>query len=262
MGARKLRVKPPPGQLVSVHVETIKNVFRPEVLFDMKPILDLARGMGTMIRRRVRDRGVSGRGGRFSEYPGRKPRKTPVPGNRKPSKLYMEIDPYWAPAHYPQGADRTQLSHPTREGKDAPLKTKKHPGARAYPSRKEYQQAIAGKPTKKFKIMGQFWEGLRVRPVRAGYVKLAFFKSSFTDRLKKKKLANRTKAVGMNKHETVSILQPSRKEMRWANRYCQLYVTSAFLNSQGAQELRIKALRSGARIEKVIKSLAKQMGAM
>ena len=260
ISGRKINVKEPPGLGVTVHVETIKNVFRPEVLFEMKPLLDLARGMGTMIRRRVRNRGVSGHGGRFRPYQGRRDRKTPAPGNRTKPHLYETLNPFWAPSHYPQGAESTQLSHPTRSGKDTPLITKKHKGARAYPSRKEYQQAIAGKPTKKFKIMGDFWTGLRVRPVRAGYVKLAFFKSSYTDRLKKKKLANRTKASGMNNGESVSILQPSKKEMRWANEYCRLYMTSAFLNSQGAQELRIKVLRSGARIEKTIKALAKRMG--
>ena len=108
--------------------------------------------------------------------------------------------------------------------------------------------------------MGDFWTGLKARPVRAGYVKLAFFKSSYRDALRKKKVANRTKAVGMNKHETVSILHPTQKEMKWANDYCRLYITSAFLNSQGAQELRIKAFRAAARIEKRIKAFAKKFG--
>ena len=258
LAAKRMRIKDAPGVGVTVHVKTIKNVFLPEVLLDMKPLLDLARGMGTLIRRRVRDQGRSAVGA-FSPYPGRKKRKTAAPGKRKNTHLYEQLDPYWAPSHYPQGANRTQLSHPTSAGKRVPLTSEKHPGARAYPSRLEYQIAIAKRPQKRFKIMGEFWTGLRVRPVRAGYVKVAFFGSSYKNHMRRKKLSNRKKASGMNKHERVSILQPNQKEMEWARRYCRLYVTSAFLNSQGAQELRIKVLRSGARIERTIQALAKRM---
>ncbi len=251
-----------PGLAIQINIHKIKDVFTDEVLMDMKPITDLARALGTLIRNRVRYRGVSATGGQFSRYSGRSSRsdvKKYKSGSVRPH-LYEQLNPFWAPGHYPQGPDGTMLSHPTRGGGSTPLKSKKHKGARAYPSRKEYQMAIASDPRKKFTIMGQFWTGLAVRPVRAGYVKLAFFKSSFTDALKKKKLANRTKAAQMNKHESVSILRPNRKEMEWANRYCRLYITSMFLNSQGAQELRIKTFRAAARLERRIKSWAKQLG--
>ena len=262
-GKRRVKIAEAPGLGVQVHLHTIKDVFTDQVVMDMKPILDLARALGTKIRQRVLFRGVNARGGRFSPYPTKKKRKTPMPGKQWSGKklpLWMEIDPYWAPGHYPQGPSSAQLTTPTSGGGKTTLKSKKHPGARAYMSRRHYQVAIAGQPKKKFKIMGQFWKGLKVRPVRAGYVKLAFFKSSYKDALKKKKVANRTKAAGMNKHETISILHPSKSEMKWANEYVRLFMTSAFLNPQGAQELRIKAFKAAARIEKQVRSFSKRFG--
>ena len=257
-GASKVSVKQPHGLSVQLHIETIKNVFSEEVLLDMKPLTDLGRGLGTLIRNRVRFRGRSATGGQFSRYPKRKDR--PKAGKRNDPHEYETLEPYWAPKHYPQGPESSQLSHKVRGGGSTPLKSKKHKGARAYPSRVEYQIAIAKNPKKKFTIMGDFWTGLKVRPVRPTYIRLAFFKSSFTNALRKKKLANRTKASQMNKHEKVSILQPNKKEMKWANEYVRLYITSSFLDSIGAQELRIKAFRAGARIEKRIKAFAKKFG--
>tara|TARA_R110000765_G_scaffold231815_2_gene335205 strand:- start:8291 stop:9127 length:837 start_codon:yes stop_codon:yes gene_type:complete len=262
LGSKKLSVSQPSNAPISLHVETLKNVFNDKVLLDMKPLTDLAKAMGLLVRNRVRFKGKSGKGGKFSKYPGPKERKSKAPGNRKGSDRneYERMEPYWVPAHYPQGGEQFQITHKTRSGDLKPLRSNRKKGARAYKSRRHYQQAISGNVRKRFTIMGDFWRGLKVRPVKAGYVRVAFFKSSWSNSLKKRRVANRTKARQMNKFETVSILQPNKKEMKWANEYCRLYITSSFLNTQGAQELRIKALRAEARIEKRIKAWAKRFG--
>jgi hypothetical protein len=259
--SRRIKSKQPAGAIVSVNVDTIKNVFNEKVLLDMKPLIDLGKAMGLLTRNRVRFRGKTGKGRLFSPYPDMKDRKSPLKSKiRNNPNEYELIEPYWVPGHYPQGSENFQVTHKTRGGDLKGLKSNRYKGARAYKSRSHYQQAIAGNKLKKFAIMGDFWRGLKVRPVKAGYVRVAFFKSSWSNSLKKRRVANRTKARQMNKFEKVSILQPNKKEMKWANEYCRLYITSAFLNSQGAQELRIKALRAEARIEKRIKAWAKRFG--
>jgi len=260
VGGRKLSIATPAGAPVTVHVQTIKNVFNREVLLDMKPLVDLGKAMGLLMRNRVRFRGMSGKGNRFSKYPGARERKSPSDAKRNKPNEYELIEPYWVPGHYPHGDKQFQVTHKTRSGELKGLRSNRKKGARAYKSRKHYQQAIAGETHKKFTIMGDFWRGLKVRPVKAGYIRVAFFKSSWSNSLKKRRVANRTKASQMNKFEKVSILQPNRKEMKWANEYCRLYITSSFLNTQGAQNLRIKALRAEARIEKRIKAWAKRFG--
>ena len=260
VSSRRIKGKQPAGAIVSVNVDTIKNVFNEKVLLDMKPLIDLGKAMGLLVRNRVRFRGRTGKGRLFSAYPGAKRRKSPSDAKRKKPNEYELIEPYWVPGHYPQGSENFQVTHKTRSGDVKGLRSNRYKGARAYKSRSHYQQAIAGNKLKKFAIMGDFWRGLKVRPVKAGYIRVAFFKSSWSNTLKKRRVANRTKARQMNKFEKVSILQPNKKEMKWANEYCRLYITSAFLNSQGAQELRIKALRAEARIEKRIKAWAKRFG--